>query len=231
VAEAAAAEAEEDPADKTHYVPFLVKGDVHGSVEAVTAALLEQGNNDVRAKVLVSAPGQITESDVEHAAVSGSFIINFNNNIPAHIKRLAGDAGVKILEHNVIYHLVEEVRDRLVEALPPLIIKKVVGEAEVLQVFPINIKGRKYKNIAGCRIGNGFVKKGSKARVIRGGENIYEGTCHLMKCFISRDKPEANSANRYHRYAQARQEGCARDEEGQRVRHVVCRLGRAPGGG
>ncbi|KAK3290751.1 uncharacterized protein B0H64DRAFT_412051 [Chaetomium fimeti] len=159
-ADAAAAEGEEDPADKTHYVPFLVKGDVHGSVEAVTAALLEQGNNDVRAKVLVSAPGQITESDVEHAAV-----------IPAHIKRLAADAGVKILEHNVIYHLVEEVRERMIEALPPLILKKVVGEAEVLQ----------YKNIAGCRIGNGFVKKGTKGRVIREGENVFEGTIETLK--------------------------------------------------
>jgi translation initiation factor IF-2 len=166
---------EADPADKTQYVTFLVKGDVHGSVEAVTAALLEQGNNEIRAKVLVSAPGQITESDVEHAAVSGSTIVNFNNTIPAHIKRLASDAGVKILEHNVIYHLVEEVREKLVEALPPLVIKKVVGEAEVLQVFPINIKGRRFKNIAGCRIGNGYVKRNSKARVIRGGENIFEG--------------------------------------------------------
>ncbi|KAK4148806.1 hypothetical protein C8A00DRAFT_19426 [Chaetomidium leptoderma] len=173
--------AEDDPADTTQYLTFLVKGDVHGSVEAVTAALLEQGNNEIRAKVLVSAPGHITESDVEHAAVSGSSIINFNNAVPNHIKRLAGDAGVKILDHNVIYHLVEEVRDRLADALPPLVTKKVVGEAEVLQVFPINVKGRRYKNIAGCRIGNGYVKKGSKGRVIRGGENVYEGTIETLK--------------------------------------------------
>jgi translation initiation factor IF-2 len=165
----------ETPADTTKYVTYLVKGDVHGSVEAVTAALLEQGNNEVRAKVLVSAPGQITESDVEHAAISGSAIINFNNTIPSHIKRLAYETGVQIMDHNVIYHLVEEVKEKLAAALPPLVIKKVVGEAEVLQVFPINIKGRKFKNIAGCRIGNGYVRKGSKARVIRGGQNIYEG--------------------------------------------------------
>ncbi|KAL2128116.1 hypothetical protein VTI74DRAFT_9639 [Chaetomium olivicolor] len=167
--------------DMTKYVTFLVKGDVHGSVEAVTAALMEQGNNEIRAKVLVSAPGQITESDVEHAAVSGSYIINFNNSIPNNIKRLAYEAGVKILDHNVIYHLVEEVREKLADALPLLVIKKVVGEAEVLQVFPINVKGRKYKNIAGCRIGNGVVKKGSKARVIRGGENIFEGVIETLK--------------------------------------------------
>jgi translation initiation factor IF-2 len=168
-------EGDETPADTTKYLTYLVKGDVRGSVEAVTAALLEQGNNEIRAKVLVSAPGQITESDVEHAAISGSAIINFNNTIPSHIKRLAYEAGVNIMDHNVIYHLVEEVREKLAAALPPLVIKKVVGEAEVLQVFPINVKGRKYKNIAGCRIGNGYVRKGSKARVIRGGENIYEG--------------------------------------------------------
>ncbi|KAK4124585.1 initiation factor 2 [Parathielavia appendiculata] len=171
----------DNPVDTTKYLTYLVKGDVHGSVEAVTAALLEQGNNEVRAKVLVSAPGQITESDVEHAAVSGSAIINFNNNIPSHIKRLAHEAGVRIMDHNVIYHLVEEVKERLAEALPPLVIKKVVGEAEVLQVFPINIRGRKYKNIAGCRIGNGYVRKGSKARVIRGGENVYEGVIETLK--------------------------------------------------
>ncbi|KAL2171439.1 hypothetical protein VTG60DRAFT_2846 [Thermothelomyces hinnuleus] len=172
---------EQDPADKTQYVTFIVKGDVHGSVEAVTAALLEQGNNEIRAKVLVSGPGQITESDVEHAAISKSTIVNFNNTIPNHIKRMAHDAGVKILDHNVIYHLIEEVKQRLADALPPLIIKKVVGEADVLQVFPINIKRRIYKNIAGCRIGNGYVKKGSKARVIRNGEQIFEGVIETLK--------------------------------------------------
>ncbi|KAK4242854.1 hypothetical protein C8A03DRAFT_28853 [Achaetomium macrosporum] len=182
---------EEDEASKdtTKYLTFLVKGDVHGSVEAVTAALMEQGNNEIRAKVLVSGPGQITESDVELAAVSGSSIINFNNTIPNNIKRLAHDAGVKILDHNVIYHLVEDVRARLADALPPLVVKKVVGEAEVLQVFPINIKGRKYKNIAGCRIGNGIVRKGSKARVIRGGETIFEGTIETLK-HIKKDVTE-----------------------------------------
>ncbi|KAL2151271.1 hypothetical protein VTH82DRAFT_6369 [Thermothelomyces myriococcoides] len=172
---------EEEPADKTLYVPFIVKGDVHGSVEAVTAALLEQGNNEVRAKVLVAGPGQITESDVEHAAISKGTIVNFNNSIPNNIKRIAHDAGVKILDHNVIYHLIEEVKQRLADALPPLIIKRVVGEADVLQIFPINIKRRIYKNIAGCRIGNGYVRKGSKARVIRNGEQIFEGVIETLK--------------------------------------------------
>ncbi|KAK4098098.1 initiation factor 2 [Parathielavia hyrcaniae] len=177
----AEADGELPAADTTIYVTYLVKGDVHGSVEAVTAALLEQGNNEVRARVLVSAPGQITESDVEHAAVSGSAIVNFNNGVLPHVKRLAHEARVRIMDHNVIYHLVEEVKSQLADALPPIVIKKVVGEAEVLQVFNINIRGRKYKNIAGCRIGNGYVKRGSKARVIRGGENVYEGVIETLK--------------------------------------------------
>ena len=167
--------ATEPPAETTKYLTFLVKGDVHGSVEAVTAALLEQGNNEIRARMLVSAPGHITESEVELAAVSGSTIVNFNNPIPSTIKRLAHDAGVPILDHKVIYHLVEEVRGLLAEALPPLVSWKVVGEAEVLQIFPINVRGRVMRNIAGCRVGNGYVKKGARARVLRGGENVYEG--------------------------------------------------------
>lgn len=177
-AEEAAAEAGEDgeaARSKIQQVPYIVKGDVHGSVEAVSIALMEQGNNEIRAKVLVSAPGHITESDVELAATTGSAIINFNNPVPPQIKRLAQDAKVKILEHNVIYHLIEEVRDQLAEALPMVVVKKVVADAVVMQVFPINIKGRKYKNIAGCRIENGNVKRGTKARVIRGKENVYEG--------------------------------------------------------
>lgn len=154
---------------------FIVKGDVHGSVEAVSAAILEQGNNEIRTRVLLAAPGHITESDVEHAAVSGAMLVNFNNTIPGHIKRLAGDAKVRIIDHNVIYHLIEDVRDRMADALPPVVVRKVIGEADVLQVFPINIRGRVYKNIAGCSVTNGRVLKGAKARVLRGGETVFDG--------------------------------------------------------
>jgi translation initiation factor IF-2 len=164
----------------TKYVNFTVKGDVHGSTEAVAASILEQGNNEVRARVLRSSPGQINESDVEHAAVSGSTIVNFNNPIPPRIRALADDAGVKIMEHNIIYNVIEDVREQLAAALPPVIIQKVVGEAEVLQIFPINLKGRVYKNIAGCRVNNGLVLKGAKARVLRHGETVFEGRSLLL---------------------------------------------------
>jgi translation initiation factor IF-2 len=161
-------------------INFMVKGDVHGSVEAVCAAVLEIGNNEVRPRVLQYATGQITESDVEHASISGSTILNFNNPIPGHIKRMAEEENVKILDHNVIYHLAEAVRDTLSEHLTPLISTRVTGEAEILQVFPINIKGRTYRNVAGCRVRNGQVVKSSKVRVMRDGEQIYEGMIPLV---------------------------------------------------
>ncbi|KAK0649499.1 hypothetical protein B0T16DRAFT_456906 [Cercophora newfieldiana] len=170
-------------------INFTVKGDVHGSVEAVCASVLEIGNNEVRSRVLQSATGQITESDVEHASISGSIILNFNNPIPGHIKRMAEEAGVKILDHNVIYHLAEAVRDVLSGHLTPIISTRVTGEAEILQVFPINIKGRTYRNVAGCRVRNGQVVRNTKVRVLRDGEQIYEGSISSLK-HGKRDMPE-----------------------------------------
>jgi translation initiation factor IF-2 len=165
-----------DPETGPKIINFVVKGDVHGSVEAVCASVEEIGSNEVRPRILRSAPGQITESDVEHAATSGSIIINFNNPIPSHIKGMADGAGVKILDHNIIYHLTDDIRGTLSEHLTPLLSTKVVGEAEVLQVFPINLKGRVFKNIAGCRVRNGQVTRNAKYRVLRRGEKVFEGT-------------------------------------------------------
>ncbi|KAK3942070.1 hypothetical protein QBC46DRAFT_381119 [Diplogelasinospora grovesii] len=162
-------------------VNFLVKGDVHGSVEAVCAAVMEIGSNEIRPRVLRSATGQITESDVEQAGVTGSHIINFNNPIPGNIKRMADTAGVKVLDHNIIYHLAEDVRDSLSSMLAPTITTKVVGEAEILQVFPINVKGRQFRNVAGCRVRNGQVTRNSKCRVIRNGDVVFEGTIESLK--------------------------------------------------
>ncbi|KAL1871037.1 hypothetical protein VTK73DRAFT_2310 [Phialemonium thermophilum] len=162
-------------------VNFIVKGDVHGSAEAVSEAIMGIGNNEVRPQVLRSAAGMITEWDVELATTTGAMIVNFNNTIPVHIKRLAEESGVKILDHTIIYHLTNEVRDTLSQHLTPDITTKVLGEAEVLQVFPINVRGRVYRNVAGCRIRNGQVTRNGKYRVIRKGEQIFEGNLDSLK--------------------------------------------------
>lgn len=171
---------EDDEATGTKYLTYLIKGDVHGSVEAVTASILEQGNNEVRPRILKSSTGQINESDVEHAQVSGGAIINFNNPIAGHIKAMADAAGVPILDHNVIYHLVEDVRGRLSELLAPTVSFRVLAEAEVLKVFAINTKGRRYHNVAGCRVRNGVVNTGGRCKVLRGEEVVYEGEFTLL---------------------------------------------------
>jgi len=177
----AGAEAEEDTGPKVITQNFVVKADVAGSVEAVVASVLEQGNNEVVSKVLRSGAGQISEYDVDHAATSNSIIVNFNNPIQPHIKQRAVEAGVRIIDHSVIYHLVDETREALSDLLPVAISHRVQGEADVLQVFPINIKGRVYRNIAGCRVRNGSIKKSSLVKVLRKGEVIYDGKIDTLK--------------------------------------------------
>jgi translation initiation factor IF-2 len=155
---------------------FTVRADVVGSVEAVCGTILELGSHEVQPKILRSSAGQITEYDVDHAATSNSIIVNFNCTIPPHIKQRAEEAKVKILDHKVIYHVVDDVKAALSDMLPMNISFRVNGEAEVLQVFPINLKKRVFRNIAGCRVRNGTIKRSSRVKVLRKGEVVYDGT-------------------------------------------------------
>ena len=169
------APAEDDETPKVITQNFIVKADVVGSVEPVVSSVLEQGNNEVQSKVLRSGAGQITEYDVDLASASKSIIINFNSPVQPHIKMRANDGGVRIIDHSVIYHLVDETKDALSDLLPLKITHKVLGEADVLQIFPINLRGRVYQNIAGCRVRNGNIKKTSLVKVLRKGKVMYDG--------------------------------------------------------
>ncbi|KAM0261308.1 hypothetical protein ACHAQJ_002339 [Trichoderma viride] len=160
---------------------FTVRADVAGSVEAVCGTILELGSHEVQPKILRSAAGQITEYDIDHAATSNSIIVNFNCTIPPHIKQRAEEAKVKIIDHKVIYHLADDVKAALSDMLPMNISFRVNGEAEVLQVFPINLKKRVFRNIAGCRVRNGSIKKSSRVKVLRRGEVIYDGKIDTLK--------------------------------------------------
>ncbi|KAL1905942.1 translation initiation factor IF-2 [Sporothrix stenoceras] len=160
---------------------FIVKGDVMGSVEAVCAAIMEVGNNEVQPVILLSAPGQVNESDIEHAAITKSAVVNFNSPLQGNIKKMAKDAGVDILDYPVIYHLVDEIRDRLSELLPPLITTKVLGEADVLQIFPIHLRGRVVKNIAGCRVRNGQMTNKCLYRLFRKDKVVFEGKLESLR--------------------------------------------------
>ncbi|MBE3111383.1 MAG: translation initiation factor IF-2, partial [Acidobacteria bacterium] len=157
--------AEAEPGVTT--VNFIVRADVQGSVEAVTGTILEIGSHEVQPRILRSGAGLINEFDVEYASMSRSIIINFNNAIPGNIKGMADDLGVAIIDRSVIYHVTDDVKAELSSKLPDLVTQRVLGEADVLQVFPINLRGRVFKNIAGCRVRNGLLKKTDMVRIYR----------------------------------------------------------------
>ena len=154
---------------------FIVKGDVSGSVEAVIESISALGNQEVQPNILRSGVGQISEFDIEHAATARGLVINFNTTVEPHISRLAEENRVSIIDQNIIYRLVDDVKAELSKHLPPLITQRVVGEAEIAQVFDITIKGRKQKPIAGCKVRNGTVSKNERVRVMRGSEKIFDG--------------------------------------------------------
>ena len=208
---------------------FIIKGDVSGSVEAVLNSVSALGNQEVRPHVLRSAVGPVGEFDVEHAAVAKGHIISFNTPVDPNIARMAEAAGVSILDHNIIYRLVDDVKAKLSEQLAPSITSRVLGEAEIAQVFDINTKGRITVSIAGCRVRNGVLSKNGKVRVLRDRAVIYDGLClqpatngHLL-----------NLNARFTLITQEPEERCHGNAQGERVRSGVRGLygfqGRGPG--
>ncbi|KAF3047424.1 hypothetical protein E8E12_005334 [Didymella heteroderae] len=162
-------------------VSFIVKGDVSGSVEAVIDSVSALGNAEVSTRILRHGVGPPSEFDVQHAADAEGHIINFNTAIPAHVNKLAEEKGVKIYDSNIIYRTVEMVRDLLSEKLPPSITQKVTGEIEIAAVFEIGLGGKKKMKVAGSKVRNGVVERGSKARVLRGDTIIHDGLIENIK--------------------------------------------------
>ncbi|KAH0560040.1 hypothetical protein GP486_003442 [Trichoglossum hirsutum] len=160
---------------------FIVKGDVSGSVEAVLNSVLTLGNDEVRPHVLRSGVGPVGEFDVEHAAAAKGHVISFNTTVDPHISRQAESLGVTIIDHQIIYRLIEDVKAKLSEQLSPSVKQRVNGEAEVSQIFDINIKRRVTKPIAGCKVRNGLISRNAKVRVFRDKEIIYSGTLASLK--------------------------------------------------
>lgn len=155
---------------------FIIKADVSGSVEAVLNSVSALGNSEICAHVLRSGVGPVTEFDIEHAATAKSHIICFNITVEPKMVHMAEAAGVKIMDHRIIYNLVDDVKAKLSEQLPPIVTQKVLGEAEVAQIFDITTKNNVMIPVAGCRVRNGVVSRNKKVRVLRERELIYDGT-------------------------------------------------------
>ncbi|CAO3606817.1 unnamed protein product [Mucor hiemalis] len=159
----------------------VVKGDVSGTVEAVVDCLAGLQNKQIRVKVIHSSVGNISEGDLQLAAACEGRVIGFNVKADKRILAEASKIGVPVKSYSIIYKLLEEVKDQLSDMLPPIITTQVVGEAALLQVFDINVKGRETRPVAGCRVTNGSIQKNGRVRVVRDKETIWEGKLNRGK--------------------------------------------------
>ncbi|MDX2263579.1 MAG: translation initiation factor IF-2 [Hyphomicrobiales bacterium] len=158
---------------------LIVKGDVQGSVEAITAALEKLGNEEVAARVVHAAVGGITESDISLASTANSIIIGFNVRANMQARAAAERDGVEIRYYNVIYNLVDDVKAAMSGMLSPTLRESFLGNAEILEVFDITKVGK----VAGCRITEGKVERGAGVRLIRDNVVIHEGKLSVLKRF------------------------------------------------
>ncbi|MGD0189857.1 MAG: translation initiation factor IF-2 [Rhizomicrobium sp.] len=160
-------------------LPLVIKADVQGSVEAIQGALAKLGNDEVGAHVLQAGVGGITESDVILAQASGAAIIGFNVRANNQARERARRDGVEIRYYNIIYNVVDDVKATLSGLLAPETREKFLGNAEILEVFTISKVGK----VAGCRVTEGVVRRGSKVRLIRDHVVVHEGELSTLKRF------------------------------------------------
>jgi translation initiation factor IF-2 len=166
-------------ASTTMEFPLVVKGDVHGSVEAIVHALNRLSTDDIRVRILNSGVGAITESDVTLASASGAPIIGFNVRPNAKAREIAERTKVELRYYDVIYHLTDWARGAMAGELGPEIIETVVGRAEVKEVFPA---GKKDK-AAGLLVLEGVIRKGLHARLTREDVIVSKTTISSLRRF------------------------------------------------
>jgi len=162
-----------------HELNCIVKGDVDGSIEALSDSLIKLSTPEVQVNVIHKAVGAITESDVTLAAASDAYIIGFQVRPSASAKRAAEQEGVDIRIYSIIYDAIEEVKSAMEGMLSPDIKEEVIGSAEVRQVYHISKVG----TIAGAMVIEGKLKRQSKVRVIRDGIVIHTGELASLKRF------------------------------------------------
>ena len=162
-----------------HELNIIVKGDVDGSIEALSDSLLKLSTEEIQVNVIHKAVGAISESDVVLAAASDAIIIGFQVRPSLPARRAAERDGVDIRLYSVIYQAIEEVKDAMEGMLAPEIKEEITGTAEVLQTYKISKVG----TIAGCMVREGKIKRACKIRLIRDGIVIYTGDLGSLKRF------------------------------------------------
>jgi len=165
---------------KVSELPVVIKADVQGSAEAIVGSLDKLGTDEVRARIILSGAGAISESDVMLAKGAGSPILGFNVRASKQARDLAEREGVEIRYYAIIYDLIDDIKGVLSGMLAPIQRETFLGNAEVLQVFDISKVGK----VAGCRVTEGVVRKGARVRIIRQDVVVLElGVLQTLKRF------------------------------------------------
>ena len=164
--------------EKKH-LRVVLRADVAGSLEALSASLGEIKSDMVDLEIIQEEVGQITKNDVEMAAAAGATIVGFNTRLENGVQGQAKHHGINIYTHNIIYEIIDIVKDAMADLLDPELREKKLGQAEVRQTFSIG-KGR---NVAGCMVTEGVIRRDGNARLIRGGEIIHDGRMDTLRRF------------------------------------------------
>lgn len=155
---------------------LLLKADVQGSIEAILAALQQLPQDEVQIRVLLAAPGEISETDVDLAAASGAVIVGFNTTLAPGARQSADRLGVDIRDYEVIYNLLDDIQGAMEGLLDPEMVEEPLGQVEVRAVFPVR-KGA----VAGCYVLSGKVTRNCNLRVVRSGDVVYTGKLDSLK--------------------------------------------------
>jgi len=161
------------------YLNIIIKGDVHGSIEALAGSLERLSTDAIKLNVIHSAVGNITENDVMLASASSAIITGFNVGLTRSASKLAEREDVEINMYDVIYEAISDIRSAMEGLLDPELREVILGRAEVIELFSISRLGV----IAGCHVNSGRVLRDSSVRVIRNNRTIYEGQINSLKRF------------------------------------------------
>ena len=161
------------------HLPVIIKADVQGSIEAIEGTIKKLSNDEVSVQILHSAVGPISDSDVTLAKASNAFIIGFNVRAIPHARDLARQDGVDIRYYSIIYDVVDDIKKALEGMLSPELREKIIGYAEIRNVFNITGVGK----VGGCMVTEGFVKRGAKVRLLRDNVVIHDGALAQLKRF------------------------------------------------
>ena len=166
-------------AGEARELPIVVKADVQGSVEAIVSAIQRLSTDEVSVNVLHGGVGGINESDIALAAASQALIIGFNVRANPQARELARRDGLEIRYYSIIYDVVDDVRKMLTGLLAPTVQEKVLGHAEIREVFAISKVGK----VAGCMATDGVVRRGARARLLRDDVVVHHGRLGSLRRF------------------------------------------------